>query len=285
VSRAALWAGVAGAAAVLGLWEALAAAEAGGAARLAAALEPLLQAGTDGLEPSAGLRRRLGVVAAATVLAAGWLLGGPVAGLVLAALAPAAALQVVAARRRRWRAAVAAGAPAAARALADALGAGHAIRGAVAEAARTVPGAAGAELAAAARALALGEETDAAIERLRVRAGTDAWDTMAAAIGLQREAGGDLAALLRGVADAAEEAARLERDARQATAQARFTGGLVCGLPLAAAGLAELADPRILATVVGSPIGAGLTLLALVVQAGSLLAIRRLARVEGPAGA
>lgn len=281
MTRAALWAGLAGSFAVLGLWEALAAAEGVGAARFTAALRPLLRAGADGRAPSAPLRRRVGLVAAATLCAAGWIVAGPLAALALAAVGPALALRLVAGRRKRWRAAVARGAPAAARALADALGAGHAVRGAVGEAARTVPGPAGAELADAARALTLGEETETVILRLRDRAGSDAWETIAAAVGLQREAGGDLAGLLRGVADAAEEKARLERDARGATAQARFTGWLVCGLPVAAGVLASLADPHALGDMVGTPIGAALTLLALMVQAGSLMAIRRLARVEG----
>jgi tight adherence protein B len=280
MSRAGMAAGLAGACAVLGLWELLAALEGGGFERVAAVVRPVLRAGADGRAPSAALRRRLGLVAAGTLLAAGWIVAGPLVGVASAALGPFAALRLVAARRRRWSAAVGRGAPATARALADALAAGHAVRGAIVEAAGTVPGPAGAELRAAARALALGERTDDALEQLRRRAAGEAWDTMAAAIFLQRDAGGDLAGLLRGVADSAEDAARSERDAHAATAQARFTGLLVCGLPLAAAALAELADPRAVLALIASPLGAALTVLAFGLQAGSLLAIRRLARVE-----
>ena len=69
------------------------------------------------------------------------------------------------------------------------------------------------------------------------------WDTIVAAILLQRDAGGDLAGLLRAIAAALEDAARVEADARSATAQARFTAWLVALLPVGAAVLAELADP------------------------------------------
>lgn len=280
MTRAVLAAALAGGAGVLGAWEALGAADAAGLpGRVAGALVPLRRAGREGREPSALERRRLGLVAAGVLLAAGWLLAGPLLGLGLAALGPALALQAVRMRRARWRAAVAEDAPLVARALADAVGAGHSVRGALSEAARGLPGLVGAELRGAARELELGARTEDVLERLRVRAGGQEWDTLAAAILLQREAGGDLAGLLRGLAEAQEEAVRLTRDARAATAQARFTGLLVCGLPLGGAALAQLASPGVLGTVLSEPLPATLTVLAVGLQVGSLLAIRRLGKV------
>ena len=73
--------------------------------------------------------------------------------------------------------------------------------------------------------------------------GGPAWDTLVAAILLQRDAGGDLAGLLRDLAASLEAAARVDADARAATAQARFTARLVLWLPAGAAVLAELARP------------------------------------------
>ena len=113
-----------------------------------------------------------------------------------------------------------------------------------------------------------------------LRAGCRAWDTLIAAILLQRDAGGDLPALLRELAAALEAADRLERDARTATAQARFTAWLVVGLPVAAAALAELAAPGFLAALVAAPVPAGLTLCALLLQATGLVAIHRIVRVR-----
>ncbi len=280
MTRAVLAAAFAGGAGVLGAWEALGAADAAGLpGRLAGALVPLRRAGREGREPSALERRRLGLVAAGVLLAAGWLLAGPLLGLGLAALGPALTLQAVRMRRARWRAALAEDAPLVARALADAVGAGHSVRGALSEAARGLPGLVGAELRGAARELELGARTEDVLERLRVRAGGQEWDTLAAAILLQREAGGDLAGLLRGLAEAQEEAVRLTRDARAATAQARFTGLLVCGLPLGGAALAQLASPGVLGKVLSEPLPATLTVLAAGLQVGSLLAIRRLGKV------
>jgi tight adherence protein B len=181
-----------------------------------------------------------------------------------------------------------AGAPAVARALADALAGGHSIRGAIAAAGRGggVPGPAGAELRAAADALELGEPTDAVLERLRERAGGAqgaagrAFELIIAAILLQHRAGGDLARLLREAASAVEAALRLEQEARTATAQARFTGLLVATLPLGAAALAELASPGYLAALARSPISAWLAGLAAALSLGGLLLVQRLARVR-----
>ncbi|MDW5598934.1 type II secretion system F family protein, partial [Conexibacter stalactiti] len=182
-------------------------------------------------------------------------------------------------RRRRYRAELERSAPAVARAVADALGAGHAIGAALTEAVRGVSGAAASELTGASAALALGESTERVLERLRASAGCRAWDTLVAAILLQREAGGDLAALLRELATAQEHALRLADDARAATAQARFTGLIVGVLPVGAAALSELARPGTLAEIVAVPLAAWLAAFALFLQALALVAIRRLSRV------
>ena len=280
MTTAALLAATAAGAGVLGAWECLATTEGGRLAdRFALALAPLTRARREGRAPSEAERRRLALLAAGSLLAGGWLLGGPLLGGAATLAGPAAVLAVVRARHRRYREEVCRGASGAARALTDAIGAGHSIRGALAETATALPGAAGHELRIAARALALGEPTEAVLERLRLRAGCRAWDTLIAAILLQRDAGGDLPALLRELAAALEAADRLERDARTATAQARFTAWLVVGLPVAAAALAELAAPGFLATLVAAPVPAALSLGALLLQAAGLVAIRRIVRV------
>jgi tight adherence protein B len=279
VTPAAL-AAAAAVAGVLGAWECLATAEGVRIAeRVGVALAPLARARREGSAPSGPERRRLALLAAGSLLAAGWLIGGPPLGVVAALTGPGVALAFVRARRARYRDDVRRGAATAARALADAIGGGHSIRGALVDTAPSLPGAAGHELCIAARALALGEPTDAVLEALRVRAASRAWDTLVAAILLQRDAGGDLPALLRELAAALEAADRLERDARTATAQARFTAWLVVGLPVAAAALAELAAPGFLAALVGAPLSAALTACALLLQVTGLAAIHRIVRV------
>jgi tight adherence protein B len=271
----------AAAAAVLGAWEALAAVERSRVvARVERALAPLARAGREGHAPTALERRRLAVLAAAALAAGGWLLGGAPAALLAATAGPALAVAAIRARRRRYRAGLRAAAPVVARALADALSAGHSVRGALTTVAPPLDGPAGHALRTAARALALGEGTEPVLERVRARAGCPAWDGLVAGILLQRDAGGDLAALLRDLASGLEAAARQERDARAATAQARFTARIVVGLPLAAAVLAELGSPGFIAGLLANPMSASLTACAALLQLTALIAIRRLARTE-----
>jgi tight adherence protein B len=274
-------AGLAGALAVAGAWEALAAVEQASFARTVGRwLAPLRAARSEGRSPTAGERRRLALVGAGALLAGGWLVAGPLAGLVCAAAGPLVVRRLVRARRERWRADLARGAPEAARALADALAGGHAIRGAFAVAAEGgVPGAAGRELRAASHALALGARTEDVLEHVRSRAADPAWDTIAAAILLQREAGGDLAGLLRAIATRLEETARVEAEGRSATAQARFTAWLVALLPAGAAVLAELASPGYVASLLRAPLAPWMLGAALACQLVACVAIRRIARM------
>jgi tight adherence protein B len=271
----------AGAAGVLGVWEALAAVERSRAvAALERALEPLVRAGHEGRAPTGPERRRLGLLATGALAAGGWLLGGLVLGALAAVLGPALVLAAVRARRRRYARAIGKGAAGAARALADAVAAGHSIRSAIAVAASGLGGAAGHELRTTARALALGDPTAAALEDLRRRAGDPAWDAIVAGILLQRDAGGDLAGLLRDQAAALEAADRIGRDARAATAQARFTARLVLVLPVGAAALAELASPGLIAGLLAHPLSVWLVAMAAFLQATAILAVARLARVR-----
>ena len=266
---------------VFGAWEALAAVERTRvAAALERALEPLRRAGREGRAPTPSERRRLALLATGALAAAGWLLGGIVLAVVAAVLGPALVLAAVRTRRRRYTRALREGAAAVARALADAVGAGHSIRGAIAVAAEGTAGAAGHELRATARSLALGEPTADALEGLRRRAADPAWDAIVAGILLQRDAGGDLAGLLRDQAAALEAADRIGRDARAATAQARFTARLVLLLPAGAAVLAELASPGLVAGLLDHPLSVWLIAMAMVLQLAAILAVARLARLR-----
>jgi len=279
---AALLAAAAAAAAVFGAWDALVVVEeARPAATVRRVLAPLRLAGRAGRTPTTPERRRLAILGAGSLLAAGWIMAGPTAGVALGAAGPVALGPLLAARQRRWRRALADGVPAVARALADALAGGHSVRGALEDLGRSgaVAGPAGLELRSAARRLRLGAPTEDVLDGLRRRAGDPAWDTLVAAILLQRDAGGDLATLLRSIADAREHARRVEADARSLTAQARATGRLVAGLPCVALLLGELVAPGTLEALAGDPRARLLLIAGAAVGAVAFLAIARIARV------
>src|SRR4051812_49889019 len=132
--------------------------------------EAPLRLGRDGRDPGVRERRRLLAAGALCAFVLGLVLVGPLAGVALGCAGPWVVGRVLAAARERYRRAVDAGAAAIALALADALGGGHSIRGAVAEAAAGLDGPPGAELRRVARELALGAHTEAALDAMRARA-------------------------------------------------------------------------------------------------------------------
>src|SRR5688500_13956021 len=126
MTSSALLAAGAAAAGVLGAWDALAALERAAPLKLAARWwEPLRRARHEGRDATQSERRRLVAVTATALLAAGWMLAGPVGGLAAGLSGPGLALVALRARRRRYGDELQAGAGQAARALADAVAAGH----------------------------------------------------------------------------------------------------------------------------------------------------------------
>jgi tight adherence protein B len=242
--------------------------------------DALVRLGREGRDPGAVERRRMLVAGAAGAFGLGWLLAGALPGAVLATGGPWVVARVLSARRERYRRAVEEGSAAIAVGLADAIGGGHSLRGAIAEAAPALSGAAGAELHRVAAELAAGAATDEALEAMRARVRSERIDSIVAACLLQRRAGGDLARLLRDCATAFEDQARLEGEVRAATAQARFTGVVVVLLPLGGALLAELASPGFLERLLGSFLTAWLVGVAVGLQLLAAVLIRRLGRVK-----
>jgi tight adherence protein B len=242
------------------------------------ALDAFVRAGSEGRDPAAAERRRLLALGALAAFGAAGFVFGMSAGLLAAALAPAAAGRLLRARRARYRRGVDAGAAGIATALADALSGGHSLRGAVTAAAESLEGAPGHELARAAASLELGATTDDALDAMRRRAASPRIDVVVAGALMQKKAGGDLAGLLRGCARAFEDEARLLGEVKAATAQARFTGLVVVLLPAGGAGLAELASPGFLGRLAAFPLSAWFLGMALAMQVGAAFAIRRLAR-------
>jgi tight adherence protein B len=242
-------------------------------------IAPLRRAGVEGIDATRSQRRRLQLVFALAALPLGWAAADPLAAAGLAFLAALLSSRALVWRRERYVRRLAKGAGAAALAVADALSSGHSARGALMIAADALDGPIGVEFRCLCADLSLGAPTDAALERLRARAGCRSVDLVTAAIRLQRRSGGNLAALLRDIAGTIEDQARLEDEARAATSQARFTSTIVLAMPLCLLGLGELADPGVVGRVFDSPLGVSLVGTALLFWLAGALLVRRLGRM------
>lgn len=277
MSAAAITAALAATAGVWAAWDALTVLSTWGRG---GALTRLIAPGGGAREATRAERRRLGIVAALTLAAAGVLIAGPLAAPALAAAGPIIGTRLPAWQRARRRRALAAGLPTVARAIADALAGGHAIGGALAAAAE-VPGPAGEEAGRIAAAIALGATPAAALTGRGDLAGLPLWDAVVTAILLTQEIGGDLAGLLRTVADGADAGRRAEAQARAAIAQARATARLVGLAPLAAGAGLELLRPGTITVVVASPLPLLLASLGGVLAIAGAIVIARLSRGLG----
>jgi tight adherence protein B len=276
-----LLAALAGGLAAVAAREAMAATPA--AARwLARAIDPLRRAGREGYAPTEAERRRLAVLGALGMLAAGLILVGPGPASLLAVAGPAAATWAIARRHHRYRAAVERGLPEVATSLADTLAAGRSVRAALTAVAASVEGPPAVEMARVRAELELGVPTRTALGALQRRLRSPRIDALAAALLSEQLGGGDLAALLRRFAAAAAERDRADADARSATAQARFTGLLVVAMPAGAGLLAELLEPGFVAGLLANPAAATILACAAALQLAGFAAIRRLSRVVGP---
>ncbi len=97
-----------------------------------------------------------------------------------------------------------------------------------------------------------------------------------AAVELHAELGGDLSAALRSLAEGLAAEERLAGDARVATAQARFAGRVVPGLPIAALALEGLADRQLLAPLVLTGAGRAIVAASGVLTLVALIAMHRI---------
>jgi tight adherence protein B len=128
-----------------------------------------------------------------------------------------------------------------------------------------------------AAAVALGVPAGDAMARLG--GGSDG-AVLAAAVQVQLRLGGDLAALLDGLAAALLDHADARRAAEVATAQARATARTVAALPAGGGALLALVDRPALVALIGSPLGLASLACSALLCAGGLALIRRLAAVE-----
>jgi tight adherence protein B len=243
-------------------------------------LEPLRRTMREGHLPSVPERVRLAILAGLASIAIGWFVAGPGVAALLAAVAPFGAVATVNRSAARYRKAAARSLPDLARAVADSLSAGQSPRGSLAAAADSLEHEIGFEMARLGHQLDLGAPTGEALDGMAERLASERIDAFVGAVKSQRTTGGDLAGLLRRLADGAAERDRVADDARTATAQARFTGYLVAAMPIGAALFSEAASPGLIASVAGSVPGTILVLLSILLQAFAFLAISRIARIE-----
>ena len=109
--------------------------------------------------------------------------------------------------------------------------------------------------------------------------GGDGGEILAVAVGAQLRVGGDLAALLDGLAETLIEREMQRRAAAVLTAQARATARMVSGMPVAAVCGLALVDRSAFSALIGSPLGVAAMAVSAGLATSGLWLVRRLAAV------
>jgi tight adherence protein B len=156
---------------------------------------------------------------------------------------------------------------------------GYSIQQALERVVRDSPSPIADKFAQVVRAVELGTPLDAALAEMAA-AGGDNFEFFATIVSVQHRVGGDLPALLAGLATSIHERLRLKAEVQALTAQARYSGWVVTALPFAVVGLMLLASPTYITPLFTSTTGRVLLLLAAVLLAAGVASIRTISRVE-----
>lgn len=217
------------------------------------------------------------LAAAVTGMAVGWALLGT-AGLPLGGTCALMGMRATAgARQRRGAKHRERGVGALARGLADAVRAGHSVRGAMHAAAadQAIPPALRRTMVEADAALQRGAALPAVLHGLGQRGGPQLV-LLCAVMALHAERGGRLPQALDRLAEDADRAVRLDEERAAATAQARATVRTVAALPILALLGAQVLGGNLIAAVAQHPISLGLLLAGLLLEVAAVVIAHRL---------
>ncbi|WP_347060148.1 type II secretion system F family protein [Blastococcus sp. HT6-30] len=226
---------------------------------------------------AAGLRMRpadfvllslSGVVVAGAL---GLLLGGPVVGVLLAALAPLVAKVLLSVLASRRRAAFADQLDDSLQLMASSLRAGHSILRAVDSVAQEGAAPTSEEFARIINETRVGRDLGAAIDEVADRMGSEDFAWVAQAIAIQREVGGNLAEVLDRVGHTIRERNAIRRQVKALSAEGKLSAYVLMALPIGVGLFLFLTRPEYMGVFTESLIGyAMLAAVAVLLTAGGL---------------
>ncbi|MGH2655743.1 MAG: type II secretion system F family protein [Actinomycetota bacterium] len=161
-------------------------------------------------------------------------------------------------------------------ALAAAVRAGLSIRLALVEAARDVDDPLGPVIAAVVRDLESGRPIDAALERIATELDLPDARLLVTSLGVHRRTGGQLPVLLDELSEVVGQRVDARRGSRALTAQGRASGAVLAVLPVAFVALLSGTGGDGLGAFYRTPLGAGLLMMGVLLDAAGFLWIRRI---------
>ncbi|MGH2725089.1 MAG: type II secretion system F family protein, partial [Actinomycetota bacterium] len=219
-------------------------------------------------------------VGAAAAGSAGALAGGPVLGLVVAAVIVGGARFIVHRRARRWNDRFDEELPDALDLMAGSLEAGSSLVQSMELVAAEGQPPLSEDLGRVLADNRLGESLVDALEASAVRVGSEDFAWCVRAVRVQQEFGASLAGLMRTLAQFMRWRQELRREVRALTAEGRMSAYVLIGLPFLMAGFFALVNPAYLALLVTTPLGWILSITAAVLMALGTVWMTRIVKVE-----
>jgi tight adherence protein B len=126
----------------------------------------------------------------------------------------------------------------------------------------------------------LGGDIDEALREANDRLQSTDFDMIVTAIALQRTSGGNLAEILRGVAETIRDRLAFAREVSALTSKERYSAVIVAGFPLALIGMLSFVSPEIYTRLFTEVLGRLILASALTLDAVGYVVIKRLTRLE-----
>jgi len=136
------------------------------------------------------------------------------------------------------------------------------------------------ELDRVVRLSSLGMPVEQALQIMAERVQSYDYDITVSAILVQLRRGGNLSRILSTVADTIRQRIELRGEIAASTAQARFSGWILMGLPFAVAALVFIINPTWMRLLLDTELGRKMIFTGLVMQAMGMFWIRKLLQVE-----
>lgn len=171
--------------------------------------------------------------------------------------------------------------PDALRSLTDSFRSGHSLLQTMQQASADLEGELGVVIGRVAHRLEAGESTGDALTGLREAHGVPELAFVAVALDVQHQSGGSIAPVLESARLSVESELELARTLRVQTAQAKLSASIVTIMPFVLVAFFSLASPGFLAPFFESALGVMMLIIALIMQAAGVLAVRRICRADG----
>ncbi len=162
----------------------------------------------------------------------------------------------------------------------NALRAGHSFQQALDLAGKEMPDPIGFELRRSLREISLGLSVEEALQRLNERLPSADLDLIITAVLIQRQVGGDLAAIFDGISATIRGRQKLKGQVKSLTAQGRLSGWVISLLPVALLTVITLINPEHTSLLWRSTLGLAMLAAGVVSQFIGILAIKKVVNID-----